>query len=160
MGISNISSAGIRSWMAAFGVSHFTTQEPSDLEYDPQLRVVAEWYNPETLYKDHLDNAVIDVMLEGAELGEQLDYDWYKLAMARILKGYSFIKNLWGGVGPIPEGMSATAALRNDRFSKRHADIKARLVQLAIDFQQIHGYNPPYWELVKLARQAKADCGY
>ena len=87
MGISNISSAGIRSWLAAFGVKHFVTQEPSDLEYDPQLTAVAEWYNPETLYKDHLDNAVIDVMLEGAELGEQLDYDWYKLPVARVLKG-------------------------------------------------------------------------
>jgi len=160
MGISNISSAGIRSWLAAFGVKHFITQEPSDLEYDPQLTVVAEWYNPETLYKDHLDNAVIDVMLEGAEQGEQLGYDWYKLPLARVLKGYSFINNLWGGVGPVPEGMDAAAALRNDRFSKRHAAIKARLVQLAGDFQQSRGYHPPYWELVKLARLAKADCGY
>jgi len=63
MGISNISSTGVRSWLATFGVRYFETQEPSDLEYDPQLRVVAEWHNPETLYKDHLDNAVIDVML-------------------------------------------------------------------------------------------------
>jgi len=160
MGISNISSVGIRSWLAAFGVKHFITQEPSDLEYDPQLTVVAEWYNPETLYKDHLDNAVIDIMLEGAELGEQLDYAWYKLPLARVLKGYSFIKNLCGGIGPIPEGMNAAAALRNDRFSKRHAAIKARLIQLAIDFQQVRGYNPPYWELIKQARLAKAECGY
>ncbi len=160
MGISNISSVGIRSWLAAFGVKHFVTQEPSDLEYDPQLTVVAEWYNPETLYKDHLDNAVIDVMLEGADRGEKLGYDWYKLPLARLLKAYSWIKNLCGGIGPIPEGMSAGAALRNDRFSKRHAAIKARLIQLATDFQQTRGYRPPYWELVKLARLAKTDCGY
>jgi len=74
-GISNISSAGLRSWLAAFGIRHFETQEPSDLEYDPQLTIVAEWRDPETLYKDHLDNAVIDVMLEGAEAGERLSYD-------------------------------------------------------------------------------------
>jgi len=160
MGISNISTAGIRSWLTAFGVEHFITQEPSDLEYDPQLTIVGEWYNPETLYKDHLDNAVIDVMLEGADQGEQLGYDWYKLPIARLLKAYSLVKNLGGGTGPIPEGMNAAAALKNDRFSKRHAAISERLVQLAEDFQLANEYRPPYWELVKLARLAKADCGY
>lgn len=157
-GMSTISSAGVRSWLAAFGVTHFETMEPSDLEYDPQLRVVAEWRDPETLYKDHLDNAVIDVMLEGAEAGEKLNYDRYKLPLARVLKGYSMLKNLWGGVGPIPEGMNATAALKNDRFSKRHTAIKERLIKAASEFQQTRGYRPPYWELVKLARSAKAEC--
>ncbi len=63
-GLSTISSRGTRNWLAAFGVKYFKTQEPSDLEYDPKLTVVAEWRDPETLYKDHLDNAVTDVMLE------------------------------------------------------------------------------------------------
>jgi hypothetical protein len=155
MGVSHISSPGVRSWLAAFGVRHFETQEPSDLEYDPQLTVVAEWRELETLYKDHLDNAVIDAMLEGAEAGEKLEYDWYMLPLGRLLKGYSAVKNLWGGVGPIPEGMSAAAALKNDHFSKRHDAIKKRLMQLAEDFQLKRGYRPPYWELVKLARLAK-----
>jgi hypothetical protein len=157
MGISHISSPGIRSWLAAFGVKHFETQEPSDLEYDPQLTVVAEWYNPESLYKDHLDNAVIDAMLEGAEAGERLDYDRYMLPVARVLKAYSVFKNLWGGIGPIPEGMDAAAALKNDHFSKRHTAIKHRLKILAEDFERSRGYRPPYWELVKLARVAKAE---
>jgi hypothetical protein len=52
MGISHISSPGLRKWLSAFGVTHFETQEPSDLEYDPQLVVVAEWRDPETLRKD------------------------------------------------------------------------------------------------------------
>jgi hypothetical protein len=157
MGLSNISSPGIRSWLAAFGVKHFETQEPSDLEYDPQLRVVAEWYDPELLYKDHLDNAVIDVMLEGADTGETLHYDWYKLPIARLAEIYSRVVNIWGGIGPIPEGMDAAAALKNDHFSKRHAEIKKKLIRMADDFEQINGYRPPYWELVKLARQAKAE---
>jgi len=157
MGISNISSPGIRSWLAAFGVKHFETQEPSDLEYDPQLRVVAEWYDPESLYKDHLDNAVIDIMLESAEAGEMLGYDWHKLPFARLVKAYSMIKNLGGGVGPVPEGMDAVAALKNDKFSKRHAAIKDRLIMMANDFEQARGYRPPYWELVKLARLAKSE---
>ena len=45
------------------------TLEPSDLEYDPQLTVVAEWHDPGTLFKDHLDNAVTDVLLEDANSG-------------------------------------------------------------------------------------------
>ena len=41
----------LKTWLAAFGVRNFITQEPSDLEYDPQLRVVAEWRDLETLKK-------------------------------------------------------------------------------------------------------------
>ena len=76
-GISHISSPGLRRWLALFGVEHFETQEPSDLEYDPQMRVVAEWRDPATLKKDRIDNAVTDVMLEGAEQGDDLDYQGY-----------------------------------------------------------------------------------
>jgi len=155
MGISKISTPGVRSWLAAFGVKYFETQEPSDLEYDPQLRVVAEWHDPETLYKDHLDNAVIDVMLEAAENGERLNYQWYKLPLARIAKCYSVIMNLWHNAGPIPEGMSAASALKVDRFSKRHTAIKEKLKEFAVEYRIDRGYNPPYWELIKLARQAK-----
>ena len=154
MGISHISSRGVRSWLAAFGVRHFVTQEPSDLEYDPQLRVVAEWRDPDMLWRDHLDNAVIDAMLERAEAGERLTFDWYKLPFGRVLKGYSVILNWFGGLGPIPEGMSASAALRNDAFSKRHATIKALLQEAVDEFTTAHGYRPPYWELVRLAREA------
>jgi hypothetical protein len=110
MGISSISSSGVSSWLASFGVRHFETQEPSDLEYDPQLRVVSEWRDPRVLFKDHIDNAVIDAMLEGAERGEKLGYDWYLLPVARIAKVYSAVLNLADMVGPVPEGISATAA--------------------------------------------------
>jgi len=157
MGISHLSSRGLISWLSAFGVKHFETQEPSDLEYDPQLRVVAEWRNPETLLQDHADNAVIDVMLEGAEAGERPGYDWYLLPVARLLKTYSMVLNLFGGVGPIPEGMSATAALRNQRFARNHQAIRDKTLALAAGFRREHGYNPPYWELVKLARNAKKE---
>jgi hypothetical protein len=152
MGISRISSPGLASWLADFGVKNFETQEPSDLEYDPQLKVVAEWRDRETLYKDHLDNAVIDVMLEGAEKGDQLTYKWYLLAVSRCLKGYSSLLNVFGGVGPIPEGMSATSALKNSGFSERHTQLKEELVLKAKKFKEEYGYIPPYWELVNLVR--------
>ncbi|MDH3268043.1 MAG: YiiX/YebB-like N1pC/P60 family cysteine hydrolase [Ignavibacteria bacterium] len=153
-GLSTISSKGTRSWLAAFGVKYFETQEPSDLEYDPQISVVAEWRDPETLYKDHMDNAVTDVMLEEADSGKVLSYDWYALPVGRIMKFYSIILNLFGSEGPVPEGMSAEAALKNVSYSETHNQIKARLIVLANQFKNESGYTPPYWELVNLARQA------
>jgi len=156
-GLSTISSKGTRNWLAAFGVKHFETQEPSDLEYDPQISVVAEWRDPETLYKDHLDNAVTDVMLEEADSGKVLSYDWYLLPIGRIMKLYSIILNIFGSEGPIPEGMSAEAALKNVYYSDTHDQVKSKLVLLAYQFKIQKGYTPPYWELVNLARQARDE---
>ena len=118
-GISHISSSGLRRWLSAFGVRHFETQEPSDLEYDHQLVVVGEWRDQSTLEQDHYDNAVTEVMLEGAEKGDELHYQRYLLPLARIVKGYSVALNLFGIPGPIPEGMSATTALRSQYYDKQ-----------------------------------------
>jgi hypothetical protein len=151
--LSHISSIGVRNWLAEFGVENFTTMEPSDLEYDPQLKVIVEWRDYETLYKDHLDNAVVDVMLESAETGERISYDLYLLPFVRIMKGYSSILNLFDKIGPIPEGMSATSALKNEWFSDRHKITVDKLIKEASEFQEQNGYVPPYWELIKLARK-------
>jgi hypothetical protein len=152
MGLSRISSPGIRAWLSAFGVKNFTTQEPSDLEYDPQLRVVAEWRDPEALFKDHVDNAATDILLEGAERGERIDYPLLLLPFARLAKAYSWTLNGFGGVGPVPEGMSATAALQHGSYGKRHAAVVSRLLERVPAFRAEKGYTPPYWELLKLAR--------
>ena len=158
MGMSRISSPGLRSWLAAFGVRHFLTEEPSDLEYDPQLEEVAEWRDPATLYRDHLDNAVTEVMLEDAEAGARLRYDLALLPVARLGKAASAALNLAGLEGPVPEGMGALAALRNRAFSRRHAALAARLAGLARESRDRRGYTPPYWELLRLARTAR-DAG-
>ncbi|MCF8262557.1 MAG: hypothetical protein K9J12_17405 [Melioribacteraceae bacterium] len=152
--LSTISTIGARNWLAAFGVKYFETQEPADLEYDPQLSVVAEWRDAETLYKDHMDNAVTDIMLEEAENGRMLSYDWYILPIGRVMKYYSLILNMFGLEGPVPEGMSAEAALKNVDYSDRHDAINKELILLADKFENKNGYKPPYWELVKLARSA------
>ncbi len=153
-GVSTISSPGLRNWLGAFGVTHFETQEPSDLEYDPQLVVVAEWRDPALLFKDHIDNAVTDVMLEGAEQGDRLGFAWYRLPLARLAKGYSWVKERFGGIGPIPEGMSAASALRNTAYSARHARLAGVVEQKAGEWRAAHGYSPAYWTLVELAREA------
>jgi len=159
-GLSNISSKGARNWLAAFGVKYFETEEPSDLEYDPKLSVVAEWRDPETLYKDHLDNAVTDVMLEEADSGKALSYDWYLLPIGRVTKLYSMILNLFGSVGPVPEGMSSEAALKNVEYSETHERIKLKLTDLVNNFKSKNGYTPPYWDLVNLARQARDEMNH
>jgi hypothetical protein len=156
-GLSHLSSPGVTTWLAALGVRNFETQEPSDLEYDPQLRVVAEWRDPETLFKDHVDNAVIDALLEGAERGERLGHNHGMLPPVRLMKAWSMVLNRFGKVGPIPEGMSATTALRVDWLKENHAAIAARVRESAEKFKTERGYVPPYWELLRMAREARGD---
>lgn len=152
MGLSTLSSPGVRSWLSALGVRHSLTQEPSDLEYDPQLRVVAEWRDPQGLREDHLDNAVTEAMLEEAERGAPMDHRALLLPIARGMRAYSWTLNAFGAIGPIPEGMSATVALRLQWYRSRFGSIRARLVERARAFEAERGYAAPYWELVRLAR--------
>lgn len=152
--LSTFSSPGLTRWMAAFGVTNFETQAPSDLEYDPQLSVVAEWRDLETLFDDHVDNAVIDAMLETAEAGAEVGHAWWMLPIARVAKACSVLLNLWGSEGPVPEGMSATVALRARWLAQRHAAIKAGVLVRARAFEIEYGYRPPYWTLVDLARDS------
>ena len=156
MGISTITQPGLRRWLASFGIQHFETEEPSDLEYDPQLVVVAEWRDPATLFQDHVDNAVIDAMLEGAERGDRLTYPWYALPIGRLAKGFSALLERFGRVGPVPEGMSAVAALRTRAFGRRERHLAAQVGAQATLLAQQQGYPPPYWTLLDLARQAVA----
>ncbi len=155
-GLSSMSSPGLVRWLGALGVTHFTTHAPADLEYDSQLRVVAEWRDPTTLFKDHVDNAVIDALLETAERGATMEYDPLALPLVRAAKGYSALLNMLGKVGPVPEGMSATAALRTQWLSERHRTLVRDVLNSARAFRMRHGYQPPYWRLVDLARRAVA----
>ncbi|MBV6398147.1 hypothetical protein FBQ84_01215 [Ignavibacteria bacterium CHB1] len=154
-GMTLISSRGIVNWLGDFGVEHFTSVEPSDLEYDPQLSVVAEWRDPRELQKDHVDNAVMDIMLEDADNGEVLDYNIFLLPVARMLKGYSWILNQFELKGPIPEGMSPISALKEQYFSSLHSKLAREVMQMANEFKFVNGYNPPYWDLLKMARSSK-----
>ena len=155
-GQTRISSPSTARWLAAFGVRHFVTHGPSDLEYDPKLVVVAEWRDARTLFQDHLDAAVVDAMLRGAAAGDEVGYDPAMLPVARLLKAYSWVKNRFGTPGPIPEGMNATVALRVQWLRQHHRTLRTRLEQRAAAFERRHGYRPPYWELVRMADEARA----
>jgi Permuted papain-like amidase enzyme, YaeF/YiiX, C92 family len=153
MGVSSISSQGTAEWLAGFGVTHFETHEPSDLEYDPQINVVAEWRNPETLYQDHVDNAIVEALLDEANAGKKLTYDWYMLPFARIMKFYSIIQNKFGEEGNIPEGMSAESGLRHKKYESMFGSIKEKVLVDAAEFEKEKKYTPPYWRLVGFAKK-------
>ncbi|MBT8287299.1 MAG: hypothetical protein KJO00_04740 [Bacteroidia bacterium] len=148
---STISSNGIIEWLNAFGVENFVTQMPSDLEYDPLFSVVAEWRDQDVLFKDHVDNAVMDALISEANAGETLDYNIWALPLARILKAYSAIANVFGGEGIIPEGMTSIMALKNNDFVDRFQNCKTLTESEIEDFIEANGYLPPYWQLVKMA---------
>jgi hypothetical protein len=154
MNLSHLSTPGVISWLAALGVRYFETQEPSDLEYDSQLCVVAEWHDPTALFRDHVDNAVLDAMLEAAERGVPLRYQQWKLPGARLAKAWSVVGNWFGRIGPVPEGMSATVALRVQQLKADHAVARECVLLAADKFKVEQGYPPPYWELLRLAREA------
>jgi len=153
MGLSHISSPVLQTWLHGFGVEHFTTQTPSDLVYDPSLAVVAEWRDRDVLFSDHLDGAIIDALVDTAVRPSPLPYDAHLLPLFRVVKTYSRLLNLLGRPGPVPEGMSATAALRNITFSAHHASLKEKLRLRSRRYQEDYGYPPPYWELVGLAAE-------
>lgn len=150
---STISSPGVVNWLAAFGVENFVTQMPADLEYDAQLSVVAEWRNPETLWKDHVDNAVLDALLEQADKGMNIGYNPWKLPLVRLIKFYCIIKNKLGKPGLIPEGMSATQALKNQTFEELYTQVKTGTEVSAAKFRKENNYKPTYWNLVNLTKQ-------
>jgi hypothetical protein len=157
MGMSTVSRQGVKSWLSGMGVRHFEAQEPSDLEYDPQVRVVAEWRDPETLFMDHVDNVVTEAMLRGAQKGDQLRYPWYLLPLGRLAKGYGAVVNRLGFAGPIPDDMGAEAALRVLSFDAAHTAIKRRVLMRAKEFRRTHGYVAPEWELLHFAVQARGS---
>jgi hypothetical protein len=156
--ITTMSSPGVVDWLADFGVRHFKTQAPADLEYDPQLVVVAEWRDMAALWDDHVDNAIIEVMLDGADKGDRISYNRYLLAPARLVKAYSAVLNRLGSVGPVPEGMNTVTALKSQWLDKKHNQTKQKVLSDAQSFENENGYRPPYWELVNITRAAyKAD---
>jgi hypothetical protein len=151
-GQTTMSSKGTTAWLSALGVEQFETYGPSDLEYDPKVSVVAEWRDREALFDDRVDNAVIDAMLEGAELGNAIEYDYWYLPVARVLKAWSLLLNVAGRHGPVPEGMSATTALRSQWLDDQHRAIKAAVLDDVAAFRAEHDYEPPYWQLFAMAR--------
>jgi Permuted papain-like amidase enzyme, YaeF/YiiX, C92 family len=154
---SGISHPGAVSWLNSFGVQYFSTQMPSDLEYDKEMMLITEWYDRDLLWEDHVYNAAMDALYEQAKRGLKPEALSWLLPVARVLKGWSFVKNKLGYIGPIPEGMNATTALKNMWLTKNHEDLVQKIKASATEFQKTKGYLPPYWQLVKMANIHAAE---
>lgn len=154
---SGISHPGAVAWLNSFGVQYFSTQMPSDLEYDKEMMLIAEWYDRDLLWEDHVYNAAMDALYEQAKQGLQPEASFWLLPVARVLKGWSVIKNKMGYIGPIPEGMNATTALKNTWLTENHEDLVKQIKVSANEFQKTKGYLPPYWQLVKMANMHAAE---
>lgn len=154
---SGISHPGAVAWLNSFGVQYFSTQMPSDLEYDNEMMLIAEWYDRDLLWEDHVYNAAMDALYEQAKKGLSPEASYWLLSVARVLKGWSIMKNKLGYIGPIPEGMNATTALKNTWLTENHEDLVKRVKVSATEFQKTKGYLPPYWQLVKMANMHAAE---
>lgn len=110
--------------------------------------------NTESLFKEHIDNAVLDAMLSYANSGAGLGYNRWKLPLARVIKAYCMVLNRFGKYGLIPEGMSATRALKNESFNNWFERVKAAVMQQAAWFTANKKYRPPYWQLVRFSEDA------
>ncbi|MDP4220938.1 MAG: YiiX/YebB-like N1pC/P60 family cysteine hydrolase [Bacteroidota bacterium] len=157
MGLSKVSSPGLADWIAKLGIGRLEMQEPADLEYDPQLRIVAEWRDPAMLSKDHIDNAATEVILDGADRREELGYAWYLLPVARAVKAASMVANLFGSNGFIPDGMTPAQSLYTLTLLRMHHAISERLSTLAGEFRKREHYSPPDPELVRMAKQIRSE---
>jgi hypothetical protein len=153
-----VTAPGLKRWLGQLGVKHFTMIIPSDIEYDPRLAHVAEWIKADTLKEDRYDNAILDVLLETAETGYDLSYEWYKYPAGSVVKGWSAFSNLFGAKSKIPKGMSTDTSLRVHSLTNRiHPTLKEALRQKAADFKMDNNYEPPYWELLAMTRQALGE---
>jgi len=152
---SKVKAKGLRRWLGQMGVRHFTMIIPSDLEYEPRLAPVAEWLKLDTLKDDRYDSAILDVLLEAAEQGYNLEYQWYQRIPGSVLKGVSVTKDMLGKEPKIPKGMSTDAALRVHSLTEKvHPLLKASLKHKAGAFHQAKGYHAPYWQLLIMARDS------
>lgn len=147
-----ISDPGTIDWLSSFGVTNFYTHEPADLEYDPRVNVISEWRDRNELLKDHIHNAVTDALLDEANKGRKLDYSFYMLPIARVIKLYSMILNLLGKEGTIPEGLSPESALKSETYKKYHSEISETVTREVEKFISQNNYTPPYWELYNISK--------
>jgi len=95
--------------------------------------------------------------LEEADKGKEIKYNHWQLPLVRLVKGWCIIKNYFGKSGIIPEGMSATQALKNQYFVSMYKSLKATTSIKIQHFIEVNNYQPPYWQMINLAREAAAE---
>lgn len=148
-----ITSPGKVNWLYSLGGRHFKTQVPTDLELEPDLEVVAEWFDPAGLWTDLLDNVASDALFELADAGENLRAPAWLVPVAIGMKAWSWTLNRFGREGPLPRGAKPLQALRFRDFAKRHAALVESLMAETVTYEKRHGHRPFYPDLLAMARR-------
>lgn len=70
------------------------------------------------------------------------------------MKAYCDVLNVLGIVGPIPEGMTPSSALKHEFYAARHEAAVAAVQESTEQFRRERGIEPPYWDMLRMARKA------
>lgn len=156
-GRSRLDTPGIIRMMGPLGVRKFDSYMPQDLELNPSLSEAAEWFYPETLRKDRIEEAVLSALFWEAERGASLQTPRTVLAGSRLVKGFSSIQSFLGFRPIVPSGMSASSAARLHCYIKRVYPVLYKDVSKeAESFVMVsrRSFEAPRWVLARLAEQA------
>lgn len=152
-----ISSPGKVHWLYSLGGRHFETQVPTDLELEPDLEVVGEWFDPPSLWLDLVDNVASDALFELADAGENLRTPAWLVPVVIGMKAWSWTLNRFGRDGPLPRGAKPLQALRFRDFANRHAALVEFLLVESMVYETQHGHRPFYPDLLAMARRGLRD---
>lgn len=154
-GRSRLDTPGIIRMMGPLGAQKFDSYMPQDLELNPALSEAAEWFYPETLRKDRIEEAVLSALFWEAEKGASPRTTRAVLAGSRLVRGFSEIQSLLGFRPAMPEGMSASSAARLHCYIRRvYPLLFADVSKKAEVFKKERGYEAPRWILADFAEQA------
>jgi len=157
-GRSRLDTPGIIRMMGPLGAKKFDSYMPQDLELNPDLSEAAEWFYPETLRKDRIEEAVLSALFWEAEKGASLRTTRAVLAGSRLISGISDIQSFLGLSPLMPEGMSASSAARLHCYIKYVYPLLNECVsKKAGEFKKERGYEAPRWTLAGFAEQAVKD---
>ncbi len=154
-GRSRLDTPGIIRMMGPLGAKKFDSYMPQDLELNPSLSEAAEWFYPETLRKDRIEEAVLSALFWEAERGASLRTTRAVLAGSRLTRGISDIQSFLKFRPLMPEGMSASSAARLHCYIKQVYPVLFEDVSKKAEaFRKERGYEAPRWALADFAAQA------
>lgn len=130
-------------------------KEPFELEYDPQLIVVGEWYKTKTLYdKRLLTAATSSIILSANKLAF---VNPLFLPIYRLKKGYSMMMHQVGLKEPIPQGITAQTQMAMDALHKEQKRTVDKLSKELVNYENQQNHKATYLKMLQAAKELKSD---
>ncbi|MCB0494919.1 MAG: hypothetical protein KDC79_02175 [Cyclobacteriaceae bacterium] len=128
-------------------------KEPYELEYDPKLLIVGEWYNTKTLYDKRILTAATSSIILSAKKMEFVNP--LLLPLYRLEKAYSMILNQFGFKGPIPQGISAQNQMALNALHKKQKQTVKELNNELAKFEKEQKHKATYLKMLQSAKEIK-----